>query len=209
MLLLATAILTGEPVQVDTDEVEIQELVRLAQRGGPQGHQAFSSLYSLYAARVYRTVRPLCPTDDDAQDVLQDTFTNAWRSLGRYRRRKGSRFVSWLLTIGCNAARKRWRHAGRTTATEPEELERRLAAVADLQTPERALTDAERKARLLEILDVLAPDDRQLLTLFYGGGLSAAEVGTILGMKAPSVRKRAQRLRERMVPLLAKLWRDE
>ena len=201
MWVVFAALLTGTRPEPDLGEEEIQALVDAA-RGGDT--RAADRLYSLFVGRVHRAVRPLLGSDAEAEDVTQDSFVKALTSLRRYRRRPGVRFVAWLMTIALNTARKRARRGWRTSPTEPARLDRLSDRVGPL-TPD-PLGEAEDlrrlRARLLEALAELPERDRRAVSLRYGAGLGAKEVGEILGIEPAHVRKICERQRKRLLERL-------
>ena len=207
-MFLFTLIATAGP---RPPEDEVQSLIDQARRGGPAGQRAFTKVYRLHVHRVYRALRPHCPTEADAEEVVQETFFRAWRALGKYHHKEGTRFVSWLLTIGINTARKRWRIWRRVAPTEDGELARLQAAVG-VVGPETVTGPIDRELRRRKLLDALAvldATDRELLSLYYGAELTAAEVGQVMGMEPANVRKRCQRVRDRLERLLTPFMRGE
>lgn len=198
MIALFVAALPGSaPEPRPAAEAEVQALVARARQGD---QVAARSLYRLHANRVYRAVRPFAASDDEAEEVVQETFVRAFAALDRYRPSPRAHFVSWLLTVATNRARSRARR--RKTASLPvdhETLERlgeRAAAVEPPpSSPSAEEEDDPRAAALLAVLAELDDRSRQVLTLRYGGGLTSAEVGRVLGLREATVRKQCQRLR--------------
>src|SRR4029079_13897222 len=82
--------------------------------GDPAAQEA---LYRAFEAPVYNLARRICRTTEDAEDVLQETFFEVCRSIGRYRE-EGSRW-GWVRTIGASKALMRLR---RNKYRETEEL---------------------------------------------------------------------------------------
>ena len=69
--------------------------------------QAFAELIQTYYAYVYAIVIGIVNNPHDAEEVVQDTFVNAYRGLAQYEERK--KFKSWLAEIARNCARNRVR----------------------------------------------------------------------------------------------------
>lgn len=162
--------------------------MQAAREGAPD---ATRRLYDLFVGRVMRVARPLCRSQAEAEDVVQETFVQALAGLHRYTPRPGARFVSWLLTIARNTALKSARHR-RLVATDPADLD--VAPEPGPDAPvDHALDQHRRKRALLEALEALPERDRGVVTLRYGGGLSAREVGEITGLTEANVRKICQR----------------
>ena len=83
------------PGEETTDEV-------LAVRAVAGDEPAFEDLVRRYQARVYRLAVRLTGNDGDAQDALQETFLQVYRSLGGFRGE--ARFSTWLYRVATNAA---------------------------------------------------------------------------------------------------------
>src|SRR5512140_3303325 len=101
------------------DEATIQRLVDAARRGD---REALRRLYAWHVARVLRAIRAMCRSDADAEDVTQETFAKAFAALDRYEPKAGARFISWLLAIAQNTARKQAKKQARSLQTEPDTL---------------------------------------------------------------------------------------
>lgn len=207
------------------DEQAIQNLVIAARNGNTAAARA---LYQHFVQRVFRTVRPLCPTEADAEDITQDTFIKAFGALKRYEQRKNKRFVAWLMTIALNTARKRchhfnrlraltegtlnvaanqWSRAGRAGPPDPSDQRAPSGSFGPLaptgpphpsDRPDENLARAETKQILLTALAELSDRDRRVVTLRYGADLKAGEVAALLGLQTATVRKIAQRGRQRL-----------
>jgi len=189
------AILTGQArPDVGLPEGEVHVLVGRARSGDTA---AMGALYEQYVHRVFRAVRPLCASEAEAEDIVQDAFIKAFASLGHYEARKGARFIAWLSTIGLNAARNR-----ATRGQRRRELAKRHAArdIRDAaKNPEAELLVAEARARLLAALALLPERDREILSLRYGAGLSAKEVALACDLSVANVRKICERQRRRLL----------
>lgn len=204
MFFVFATLLESEP-DPTVDETEVQRLVRAARTGECR---AARRLYSLHVSRVYRTVRPLCATDADAEDAVQATFAAALPRLAEYQYRAGTRFVAWLSTIALNVVRKRARADRNVESVDARD--RVLTRVsADLEGADELLHRARCREVLLTALAELPERERQVLTLRYGAGLTAPEVAEVLDLSSANVRKIAERQRARLVEVLRPLMTDE
>lgn len=197
LLVLAFSAL-GAPVpegQAVAAEADVQAWIRAALQGEAEGAR---SLYCAYVGRVYRTVRPLCADDAEAEDVTQEAFAKALEALDRYQPREDTRFVSWLSTIALNLARKSRRRRARTRVTAPDTL----ALIADAAASGAAADPVVRadratlRAALLRSLETLGEREREIISLRYGGELDAKEIAAMTGESHANVRKIEQRARE-------------
>lgn len=174
-------------------EVEVQRLVRAARLGSAP---AAGRLYDALIARVYRAVRPLCDSDADAEDATQDAFVDAFTHLERYEARPGIRFVAWVVTVALNRARRTRDRARRAEPRAPAEL-LGLGEAAARPEPDPSERLALRVA-LLEALARFPARDREVLALYHGAELTAAEVGRAVGTSAANVRKICERRRREL-----------
>ncbi len=176
-------------------EDQVQRWVSAAQTGDTDSARF---LYRTYVAKVYRSVRPLCCDDAEAEDVTQEAFARALEALDSYAPRTNARFISWLLMIAMNVARKNHRRRRRTVNTEPQELVD--AADRDNHTGDDpvggALDERALQRALAAALDALDAREREIVTLRYGGELDAKEISGITGLEHAHVRKIAQRARD-------------
>jgi RNA polymerase sigma-70 factor (ECF subfamily) len=201
MWVLFSALLTGRSPAFDDDpgEPEVQRLVAAAAGGDAA---AAERIYTIYVARVYRSVRPLCASDSDAEDVTQETFVRVLGALDRYQPRAGVRFVAWVLTIALNLARNRARRR-RSDPMDPAKLGWLHERVGPRpEPPDRQAEQREAVDRLLAALAALSERDRKVIALRYGAGLGAAEVASILRLTPSNVRKIAERARARLLARL-------
>jgi RNA polymerase sigma-70 factor, ECF subfamily len=201
---LAFAILGAEPPATADHEEEVQRLVRDAREGS---RAAARRLYALHVSQVFRAVRPLCASEAEAEDVVQETFIRVLGALGRYRRRPGARFISWVLTIALNLARKGLRRRGREVPLGPGHREGDLHEGADHDPAGEAMDLRLRKEALLAALAELPERQRQVITLRYGAGLTSAEVGEVAGVSEANVRKICQRQRAHLLERIKKMLR--
>lgn len=174
----------------------VQRLVRSARLGNTQATQ---ELYERYVARVFRAVRALSGSEEEAEDVTQDAFIDAFTNLESYEARSSTRFSAWLLTLALNRARKSRRRRGLVDVHSPSALRDIADERAAVENPAESVVD---RIALLRALAEIPSRDREVVALFYGAELTAEEVGRIIGLRAPNVRKIAQRRRDELLEQL-------
>ena len=145
-----------------------------------------------YSPLAHRTA-VLFGAGPDADDVVQEAFVKAFRSL--HRLREDGSFRAWLLSIVVNetsnlrrAARRRSNLAVRL-ALQPEKV---------VPVPEAAVVDGERRARLLAAVEQLSERDRAVVTCRYLLELSEAETVQALGWPAGTVKSTLSRALRRL-----------
>ena len=114
------------------------ECIARAQRGDVL---AFSELVSRHQDRIYRFLARLTRSPDDALDLTQETFLNAYQALGRWRPQ--ARFSTWLFQIARNLAFDQLRRSRRVEFVTLEEEQ--ASGIQDAgPTPEAALQTTQR-----------------------------------------------------------------
>lgn len=175
----------------------------LAARAAAGDSAAFDDLVTRYQHRVYRLARRLTGNDEDALDVAQEAFLQAFRHLGSFR--GASRFGTWLYRIATNAALM---HV-RARARRPEESLERFLPGFDAKgrhrgTPEELrvaahaddLLDRERLAKhAMSALARLPEPYRVAFVLRDLEELPTDEVAEALHLKPATVRQRVHRAR--------------
>ncbi len=151
---------------------------------------AFGVLYRRYLDRVYAYSFYLLGDHHDAEDVTERTFMAALAALHRFHDR-GSSFRAWLFRIAhnelANALRGRSRRRRRTVPMG--ELDAPLMPAAPASSdPAQALDRIDDARRVRRALDRLPEDRRHVVVLRFVDGLSAAEIGQVLGRSPGAVR---------------------
>ena len=144
---------------------------------------AFGRLYRRYVDRVYGYAFYLLGDHHDAEDATERTFLAALAALDRYRD-TGSTFRAWLFRIAHNQLANALRARGRQRAASLDAVGEPLAH-AD---PAGVLSRAEEARGLRRALERLPQDRRQVVVLRFVDGLSAREIGAVLGRSEGAVR---------------------
>lgn len=157
---------------------------------------AFGELVARYKDRLYNTVYRIVGNSEDAQDVVQDAFLNAYQSLASF---KGdANFSTWIYRIAVNAAIsvKRKRKAGLRLAqgTMPSIAGEPVDNSADAN-PSRRLELREEEERVQAALSQLTDEHRTVLVLKDIDGRKYEEMAEILGVPIGTIRSRLHRAR--------------
>jgi RNA polymerase sigma-70 factor (ECF subfamily) len=171
------------------------------QRPARQELEGFDRLYRDHVDLIYRYAHRLCGETEAAKDLVQETFLNAYQGLKDFRGE--SKISTWLYTIASRACiRMRRKRKG-----EPEhelsleefvptsEGEFRLQIPMDGLSPEEALQNKELREALDQAINKLPKKYRMALALHDMEGLSAKEVGTIMGVNERAIKSRLHRAR--------------
>src|SRR5678810_1498738 len=127
------------------------EDVALMRRIVEADETALGALYDSWVRSLYSLVLHLLKDPDEAEDVVEETFWQAWRKADSYEPSKGA-VSTWLLTIGRRKALDRLRAKGRRREESMTDV-RELADVASpMSDPSQAVEGAERKTQVLSAL---------------------------------------------------------
>lgn len=152
----------------------------------------FQRVVSEYNVRIYRFILKRVGHPDDAQDLTQQTFLEAYRQLGRFR--GDSTMWTWLCAIANNVARNHRSRAPqhRYHFVSDEVLEFHPTDAAD---PEEANARRQQVKRLRAALDELSDDARAVFVLVALEGVSYEDAARILDVPVGTVRSRLSRAR--------------
>jgi RNA polymerase sigma-70 factor (ECF subfamily) len=192
---------------------EDADLVRLA-KGGDLA--AFEALVSRHEQRIYGLARRLTGSEEDAQDVTQQTFLSAMRKLDGFR--EAAAFSTWLSTIAVNAALKvvRKRRGLPSTsldaAVEPDHDGHipHPDYIADWRdTPDRLAQQAETSRLLDAAIAQLDPGQRAVFLLRDVEDLSIRETAKALRLSEANVKVRLLRARLQLRERLTRAFGDK
>lgn len=175
----------------DPDEAE---RIRAAQRGD---ERAFEALVRAHQQRAFRVARHMVPSDEDAQDIVQEAFLRVFRSLERFDFQYG--FSTWLNRIVTNLAidHLRRRRLVTQSAGEDEDGESWEAELpSEAPSPSERMEANETARKVRECIAALAPHFQSVLTLREIEGLACTEIAKIVGATHVTVRWRLHRGRK-------------
>lgn len=169
-----------------------QELVRLAQQGDSA---AWETLVRREQQAIFHHAYLLTGDADDAQDVAQEAFVRAFRSIDRFDPDRPVR--PWLLRITSNLASNRRRSVARFLSA---------LARAARAAPEPVVAGAlagqlaqqEEAVALWQAIRRLRRDDQEVIYLRYFAELSVADTAEALGVAAGTVKSRLSRATDRL-----------
>jgi len=164
---------------------------------------AFGQLMRRYQDRLYNTIYRLVDHAEDAQDVVQEAFLNAYQSLDSF---KGdSLFFTWLYRIAVNTAislKRKKRvvlsiEAGRSGEGGIEPLD-----TSEASRPAHGLEQAEQERRIQDALSRLSPEHRAVLVLKDMEGQKYEVMAEILQVPIGTIRSRLHRARSELREIL-------
>jgi RNA polymerase sigma-70 factor, ECF subfamily len=151
----------------------------------------FEVLMRRYDQRLYRVIRAVLRRDDEVEDVMQQTYMNAFVHLDQFEGR--SRFSTWLIRIGVREALMRKRRDRIRPAHDQVVALERLPSLA--QDPEQAAAASELRDLLERAIDELPTRYRLVYVLRELEGLSTAETAAALQLGIEAVKTRLHRAR--------------
>lgn len=178
-------------------EYSEKELLTLLQQNDPRGYEI---LIEEYADLVFRAAYRVTQNEQDAEDVLQETFLSVYRNAEKFR--GDSKFSSWLYRITSNTAldllRRRKRKEGADVSfhdAEDEDGNFDEPADANAPQPEETLLQSESLEEVRAALDAMPAKLRSAYLLYMADGLSLPEVAEELGIQLSAAKLRVHRAR--------------
>ena len=168
------------------------ELIRRAQKGGPDGQAAFEMLVRLHQAWLVRYLFYVLRDMGAADDVAQEVLVKAYQHLPGFQ--ATSNFRTWLRTIATRLAFNHRRDAGTRKRYEERVEISALSSVA---------STVEARDALLKLLDQLPYPYREVLILRHVEELSVEEIAVTLSIGKSAAKMRLKRARAQFMALYA------
>lgn len=138
----------------------------------------FEELVSRYSRRLFHFLRHRTETDQDIEDMVQETFLKAFRSIDRFN--PEWRFSTWLFTIAVRSAISRHR-SNQKMSPDP-------TAASSLPDPEEIVIQKQESQNIWELASLLTKKEYEALWLRYAEDMSIKEIAKITKKKPASVR---------------------
>src|SRR5262245_1985760 len=177
--------LNGAKVEQDDGQ-----LIRSACNGDTA---AFGGLVRKYQARLCTSLTHICGSLDDAEDIAQEAFVQAYVKLRTFA--GGSAFYTWLYRIAVNAAISRRRRKREQTSIESKREELGLEPMDDGERADERLLREERAVLVQRALSRLSDEHRTILVLREIDDCDYDEIARILDLPVGTVRSRLHRAR--------------
>ena len=172
------------------------ELVQRARQGS---EDAFAALVEQNQGRIYNLALRMVGNPDDAAELCQEAFLNAWKGLGKFQ--GGSSFATWLYRLTSNVCidflrREKRRSTLSMTVSLNDDGEAQQADLPDERySPYVEAERRERQELLRSGLASLSEEHRKVLILRELEGLSYGEIAQLLGLEEGTVKSRIARAR--------------
>ncbi|HLH00782.1 MAG TPA: sigma-70 family RNA polymerase sigma factor [Bryobacteraceae bacterium] len=196
------------PATTEPGIFDESELVAKAREGDTA---AYNQLVNKYSPKIYRLAKHITQHEEDAEDVLQETFLKAFEHLGDFQGQ--SKFYTWIVRIAVNESlmKLRKRKSDRTVPLdEPldtgEDTVVREVAVWD-ENPEQKYSREELGQILDEAVQSLRPVFRTVFVLRDIEELSTEETAEALGISIPAVKSRLLRARLQLREKLTRFFK--
>lgn len=176
-----------------------EELVSLLKNKDQKG---FNILYNNYSGALFGVVNKIVQSNDDANDLLQDTFLKIWRNIDNYDASKGSIFT-WMMNIARNLAIDRVRSADFRDSSQNISMEENV--IYQIDNEYQTVQDID-SIGLQKIVEKLRPEYKQLIDLVYYKGYTQAEVSEEYGIPLGTVKTRIKAAVGSLRAMLSGLW---
>lgn len=167
----------------------------------------FAQVVERYQNYVFTLVLRFTDNREDAEEISQDIFVKAYRSLADFRGE--SKFSTWLYTIVRTSCITFLRK--KKLDITSIDNERTFLQLENQESGFKANTieQKSRHAMVNEAIRMLSPDDAQLITLFYKGEQSLEEIGKVMRLEPNTVKVKLHRARHRLKEKMEKYFSHE
>ena len=170
------------------NENEMVEWVYETLQGDPR---AFEALYNATSQRVWFLCFNFLKNEQDALDVMQDTYLTAYKNLSELQ--NPNSFFSWLMQIAANKCRN-FIKANRPVPVEDETLEGFMAEDNEFFLPEEYVTDMERRQIVMNIMqNYLSDVQYQTVLMYYFNNMTIPEIAAAMECPEGTVKYRPRR----------------
>jgi len=178
-------------MQDDLSRKQDDELIARTQAGEAA---AFDELVVKYSPRLYGLVYNMTSNHEDTNDLMQDIWSKAYRSIAGFRGK--SSFYTWIHSIGVNMTINFLKKRGRRFQMSLDDIDSNIQNDKEFieltagSTPVRETDLAELQQRLNEAMMKLSYEHRAVVTMFDIQGMPHAEIAKIMGVSEGTVRSR-------------------
>jgi len=168
---------------------------------------AYATLVNRYQNYVFTIVLRYIKSREDAEEVAQDVFIKAYRSLAAF---KGdAKFSTWLYTVTTTTCITFLRKKKLEVHSLDNEKVFEAASVVDSGMSANQIEQKSKVNMVNEAIKLLSGDDAQIITLFYKGEQTLEEIAQILGKETNAVKVQLHRARARLKEKMQKHFSAE
>src|SRR5687768_1715317 len=173
-----------------------------------QGEQApYAELVKRYQNFVFTIALRYTPNREDAEEIAQDVFVKAYRSLADFRGE--SKFSTWLYTIVSTTCITFLRKKKLDVHSLDNEKVFEVADSVDSGFRANLVEQKSRVNMVNEAIAMLSPDDAEIITLFYKAEQNLEEISRILRLETNTAKVRLHRARTRLKEKMEKNFSEE
>jgi RNA polymerase sigma-70 factor (ECF subfamily) len=166
--------------------------------------QAFAMIVSKYQKMVFTIVMKIVKNREDAEDVAQEIFIKAFKSLKQFK--ENAEFSTWLYRVAYNTTLSELRKR----KYEFTSLEENLKTVNDFFADNKEDEEIELQLQYLDqVMKELPPNEIFLLTLHYINNQSIENIAKIVNLSASNVKVKLYRIRKKLALELNHIMQDE
>ena len=171
---------------------------------------SFGQLVTRYQDRLFGTLVTMLGSVEDARDVAQEAFVQAYQKLDSFRGQ--SAFYSWLFRIALNSSVDHHRRQRRPTVSIDAAREQTGSEPTDLHadtSPSFSIERTERQTLVQLALSKLSPEYRQVLVMKEMEDMKYEEIAAMVKIPVGTVRSRIHRGRAELKEILERLLGDQ
>lgn len=169
----------------------MEDLNQLLHKACKGDKDAFGQIYKIYFRKIYRYCRINLNNEAQAEDVAQETFLKAWRSLSSFSTYDGSSIQAFLFRIARNAL----------IDLSRKKQEYPLEEALDIESGddiERELDKKEEIEKVQQALKKLEERERQIVILRFFEEMTGAEIARVMEINEGAVRVRLHRILKKL-----------
>lgn len=183
--------------------VEVEKLVQEAKEGRVS---AMKTLYDHHKERIMRLAFSYTRNMEDAEEVLQETFTKAFLALKKNKLRENRSFSSWLYRIGINASLDLVKKRGKIPLDHFDPESHPQVKEDDERSPEQQSLQSEMTDLIDQALEYLSPNQRLIFTMKHSQHMKIREIAGCLSCSEGNVKQQlfraVHRLQRHLKPYL-------
>ena len=159
---------------------------------------AYALLVDKYKDRVFSLVKGIVRNREVAEELAQDVFVKAYKSLKNFRKEAG--FSTWIYRIAYNTAVSETRKKKQYVRSFDEQLERAESITSEQMEPG---AENETRHKLLEkAMSELKPEEKLILMLFYFENKQVNEISATTGLSNSNVKVKLHRIRNKLKEIM-------